>query len=154
MANCCCGLENSYENCCGEIHLGKRKAANPEELMRSRYSAFVKGEIDYLIGTHDTETAGDLDPNGLREWAVNSDWKGLEIVEAEDDIVEFKASYEVKGRPVVHHERSVFVEKDGQWLFHDGEVINETLKRSAPKVGRNDPCVCGSGKKYKKCCLA
>jgi uncharacterized protein YecA (UPF0149 family) len=25
--------------------------------------------------------------------------------------------------------------------------------RDAPKVGRNDPCPCGSGKKYKKCCL-
>jgi preprotein translocase subunit SecA len=25
-------------------------------------------------------------------------------------------------------------------------------KRSGPKVGRNDPCPCGSGKKYKQCC--
>jgi uncharacterized protein YecA (UPF0149 family) len=27
----------------------------------------------------------------------------------------------------------------------------ETIQRQAPKVGRNDPCPCGSGKKFKKC---
>jgi preprotein translocase subunit SecA len=27
------------------------------------------------------------------------------------------------------------------------------FRREAPKLGRNDPCACGSGKKYKKCCL-
>jgi uncharacterized protein YecA (UPF0149 family) len=35
-----------------------------------------------------------------------------------------------------------------------GEGVAHTVRRSAPKIGRNDPCHCGSGKKYKKCCGA
>ncbi|MCP4606972.1 MAG: preprotein translocase subunit SecA [Proteobacteria bacterium] len=34
------------------------------------------------------------------------------------------------------------------------QTKTKTVKREAPKVGRNDPCPCGSGKKYKKCCGA
>jgi preprotein translocase subunit SecA len=39
-------------------------------------------------------------------------------------------------------------------MSHGGETTNPepaTLKRDADKVGRNDPCPCGSGKKYKRC---
>jgi hypothetical protein len=32
-----------------------------------------------------------------------------------------------------------------------GDDAIRTVKREEPKVGRNDPCPCGSGKKYKKC---
>lgn len=35
---------------------------------------------------------------------------------------------------------------------HHGPAV--TYQRTAPKIGRNDACPCGSGKKYKKCCLA
>lgn len=48
-----------------------------------------------------------------------------------------------------------------KWLKKHPEVANggdvqkvETVKRAEPKVGRNEPCPCGSGKKYKKCCGA
>ncbi len=33
------------------------------------------------------------------------------------------------------------------------DLFSETFERDGPKVGRNDPCPCGSGKKFKKCCL-
>jgi hypothetical protein len=33
------------------------------------------------------------------------------------------------------------------------DIDHETFVREQPKIGRNDPCPCGSGKKYKKCCL-
>ena len=33
-----------------------------------------------------------------------------------------------------------------------GATVNEPIRHSGKKVGRNDPCPCGSGKKYKKCC--
>jgi preprotein translocase subunit SecA len=33
-----------------------------------------------------------------------------------------------------------------------GRSGHETMRRDHPKVGRNDPCPCGSGKKYKNCC--
>ena len=34
----------------------------------------------------------------------------------------------------------------------DGEKNREPVKRQGPDAGRNDPCPCGSGKKFKKCC--
>lgn len=46
--------------------------------------------------------------------------------------------------------------KDQDLVFSGGEgasgVTKKPVKRSEKKVGRNDPCPCGSGKKYKKCC--
>ncbi|RXM02456.1 hypothetical protein EO238_29585, partial [Citrobacter sp. AAK_AS5] len=39
--------------------------------------------------------------------------------------------------------------EDGQGIL-PGKV--ETFRREEPRIGRNDPCPCGSGKKYKKCC--
>lgn len=45
--------------------------------------------------------------------------------------------------------------KKHQEVLHGGKVVKvETVRREEPKVGRNDPCSCGSGKKYKKCCQA
>ena len=38
------------------------------------------------------------------------------------------------------------------WSWLEPEAVPQPYVRSAPKVGRNDPCPCGSGKKYKKCC--
>ena len=78
--------------------------------------------------------------------------KGLES--DDEGTVEFKAYYEAKGSKVTHHEKASFTKDDGQWYFVDGKIFNEAIKRSSPKVGRNDPCPCGSGKKHKKCCLA
>jgi SEC-C motif-containing protein len=54
-----------------------------------------------------------------------------------------------------HHERSVFEKIENRWYFKEGEMMKpKQVRREAPKVGRNDPCPCGSGKKYKKCCCA
>jgi uncharacterized protein YecA (UPF0149 family) len=35
---------------------------------------------------------------------------------------------------------------------HEHGTPQEPVRRAEPKVGRNDPCPCGSGKKFKKCC--
>jgi len=60
----------------------------------------------------------------------------------------------------VHEEKSQFQSvKAGSPMeeaaSYEGQLPEETAhtyKREEPKVGRNDPCPCGSGKKYKKCC--
>ncbi len=67
-------------------------------------------------------------------------------------MVEFIASYAQDGLAENHHEVSTFRKVNGSWLYESGRIITETVTRSAPKVGRNDPCPCGSGKKYKQCC--
>jgi preprotein translocase subunit SecA len=53
-----------------------------------------------------------------------------------------------------HQEQAPFLEqRQTQMSFsHGGEGERQPIKKDATKVGRNDPCPCGSGKKYKKCC--
>ncbi|MEW8683176.1 MAG: YchJ family metal-binding protein, partial [Candidatus Thiodiazotropha endolucinida] len=71
----------------------------------------------------------------------------------EEASVEFIATYKEGGMVRPHHEISRFLKQDGVWYFVDGQLVApKTEKRHQPKVGRNDPCPCGSGKKYKKCC--
>ncbi|MBT8492606.1 MAG: SEC-C domain-containing protein, partial [Deltaproteobacteria bacterium] len=74
---------------------------------------------------------------------------------ATDDIVEFIARYKARGADLHHHERSTFAQQDGEWFYRDGQIVKpKTVVKDSPKVGRNSPCPCGSGKKYKKCCGA
>lgn len=162
MSNCPCGIEQSYEECCGVYHKGTENAPTAEMLMRARYSAFAKQEVKYISSTHIPGTE-DFDEKEASEWAKNSEWKKLEIVstskgQEEDDkgMVEFKAFYSDKeGNDYVHHELSTFKKQDGKWYYVDGQIVGTgPLRRATPKVGRNEPCSCGSGKKFKKCCGA
>jgi len=66
--------------------------------------------------------------------------------------VDFSATYTRKGLKDIHLEKAHFVKKDDQWLYESGSLIPTTIVREGTKTGRNDPCPCGSGKKYKKCC--
>jgi SEC-C motif domain protein len=149
----------TYSACCMPFIKGVQKAPSAEALMRSRYSAYVKSEIDYLEATHDPVTRDSLDIEGTRTWAADSVWHGLEIINTErggsgdlEGTVEFKARYTLEGKDETHHEVSTFINKDDTWYFHDGHTPSVTLVRESPKIGRNEPCPCGSGKKYKKCC--
>ncbi|MES9980019.1 MAG: YchJ family metal-binding protein, partial [Candidatus Thiodiazotropha sp. 6PLUC5] len=93
---------------------------------------------------------------------VCSEWLKLEVVETdkgtaddEEGSVEFIATYKERGTIRPHHEISHFTRVDGKWYFVDGELVSpKTEVRKQPKVGRNEPCPCGSGKKFKKCCGA
>ncbi len=126
--------------------------------MRSRYTAYALGNIDYIIKTHDPETLQPADRDNASTWAREADWRGLQILEVQageagDDtgIVEFKAKFAVRGANQIHHERSWFRRAQGRWVYVRGEPGKQAA-RAAIKVGRNDPCPCGSGKKYKACC--
>jgi SEC-C motif-containing protein len=157
---CPCGNEASTEQCCGPIIQGERKPATAEELMRSRYSAYVLGEIEYILSTHHPKTAEQADRRSTEQWSKQAKWEGLEIratekggPEDDEGEVEFVAHYKIKDREFVHHERAQFRRVDGTWRYYDGDMVKQQPVRVGPKVGRNDPCPCGSGKKYKKCCL-
>jgi SEC-C motif-containing protein len=159
MIPCPCGLKKSYLECCGPFHKNEKKPATAEACMRSRYSAYAKSEMEYLKGTHHESKRHEFNLEESSKWAKESEWLGLEIKKTElgqstDSIgwVEFVASYRQEGQLVTHHERSEFKKVDGQWYFYDGQVLLDPYKRSGPKIGRNDPCSCGSQKKYKKCC--
>ena len=125
--------------------------------MRSRYAAFATANIDYIEETTDPSVRDTFDRDGTTEWAKNSEWMGLEIVSHEkggkDDKtgeVEFIAKYKYEGVERLHHERAQFKKHDGTWYFLDGTLVQAPV-RAEEKAGRNDPCPCGSGKKYKKC---
>ncbi len=113
---CPCGSGRPYEDCCRPLHLGRRAAATPEELMRSRYSAFAVGDGDYLLQTWDPTTRpADLRLDGDRSWA------GLEVLRAEGDQVEYRATSVVAGRRQVLHEISSFRQVLGRWVYVDGD---------------------------------
>jgi len=157
---CECGLGPSVEECCGRFIEGAARPETAEALMRSRYTAYAIQNIDYLAATHDPDTVGNMDREDTEKWAREANWQGLEIVdtvaggpEDEEGVVEFIARYETGGKTIAHHERSTFRRIDGQWFYVDGDMVKpKPVRRDTPKVGRNEPCPCGSGKKYKKCC--
>ncbi len=164
--NCPCGNSTDFNRCCEPYLTGKALAPTPEALMRSRYTAYVKGEIPYLKHTLTPDTQSDFDEKEAREWAKNSEWLGLEITSAQGNQVEFTAKYKLQGKTLEHHEVSTFKKIKDRWYYEDGEAhMHEEgeghhahhekqapIVREGEKIGRNDVCACGSGKKHKKCC--
>ena len=128
--------------------------------MRSRYTAYVKGNIDYILDTHHPEGRKNISRKDTEKWAKNSEWLGLEILQVshgkdldDEGSVEFIAKYRSQNRDIVtHHELSQFEKMDGRWYFKDARMINNPQTRNQAKIGRNEACPCGSGKKYKHCC--
>lgn len=149
---CPCQSGRSYTDCCGPLLEGVSRAETAEQLMRSRYSAFAIGNAQYLLNTlHPNQRQPD-EFTHIKSGLQNIEWTGLTIVDREsgekDDIegiVEFVAQYQLRGQPGRLHERSRFLFEQNQWFYLDGIHPPEALP------GRNAPCWCGSGKKYKKC---
>ena len=153
---CPCGGPELAE-CCGPYLEGSSPAPTPEALMRSRYTAYTLADVDYIITTHHPSTSGTVDRENIETWARESDWRGLEILDVQvgdgEGFVEFAARFVHDGIDELHHERSRFMLDDGRWYYVDGRILKgRPERRPTPKVGRNDPCPCGSGKKFKRCC--
>ena len=156
---CPCGSGKSYAECCEGIIKGARLAASPEELMRSRYTAYAKHEIRWLKDSLEATQRTDFDEPSVEAWSRESEWLGIEIrqtkTEEEKNIgwVEFIARFKQGNVTRNHHELGEFHKVNGAWFFYDGRGIKqETVKKTTPDVGRNDPCPCGSGRKFKQCC--
>ncbi len=140
----------------GPCFRGERYPQTPEELMGSRYAAYALGEIDWVISTHWPDTRNEVDRSNTEQWSKQSEWLGFEITKSEPvndehSFVEFVARYKLKGALLTHRERAEFKKLNGRWYFVDGEQIAGPPVRVEKLPGRNDPCPCGSGKKYKKC---
>jgi SEC-C motif-containing protein len=161
MTPCPCGSDLDFDACCGPIIAGAA-APTAEALMRSRYSAYVRGAVDHILSSYTPEAGRNVDRASTERWSRSSTWLGLTIVATErggrgdeDGVVEFKARYREgdDGAEQVHHERARFVRgvKDRRWRYADGKVVVPPPVRREETPGRNDPCTCGSGKKWKKC---
>lgn len=162
MQQCHCGSDRPFTECCAPFIDGSATPPTAEALMRSRYSGYAERAVDYLGETLHPDHRADWDRDATQRWAEGAEWMGLQIVDTEagqpgdqQGWVEFIATYKEGDTLKRHHERSRFEAKDGRWYYVDGEMPKpQTQRNEAPKVGRNDPCPCGSGKKYKKCCGA
>ena len=146
---CPCGSALEYSLCCQRYLSGKQVAPDPSHLMRSRYTAFVIKNADYLIKTwHPSCHAADFRQE-IEAGFANTVWLGLTVFEAapgrdaNEGYVSVVARFSEQNKPGAIIERSRFLKDSGQWYYIDG---------TRPQFGRNDPCPCGSGKKFKKCC--
>jgi SEC-C motif-containing protein len=126
-SDCPCGSGLSLADCCGRWHAGLAEgqhAPTPEALMRSRYSAYVLGLIDYLLATwHPSTSPGELELQPVK-------WLGLEVRQAEASgdagVVEFVARCRNSlGRAERMHELSRFVREGGRWYYIDGEFPSD-----------------------------
>ena len=159
-----------YQDCCQPYHDGllnneadKIDGAKPdsaERLMRSRYSAFVLAKPEYIVKTSLPAQQNLLDILAIEAWAKETDWAGLEIVVHTPKLgkrhaqVEFKAYFNISDNKddgiQAHHELSAFVKvidkanNDARWYFLDPTV--------SMSVTQKQPCICGSGEKFKRCC--
>lgn len=160
MRDCPCGSGRELLHCCGPLIDGAGEAPTAVSLMRSRYSAFVLGNAGYLDATSAADRRGPVNRASAQATIDSVQWLGLTIHAVErggiaDDtgVVEFSARYREDGRIQTHRERSNFRREAGRWVYVDG-VLSESAGTATGKTGRNDPCPCGSGRKYKKCCGA
>ncbi|MBT5111189.1 MAG: hypothetical protein HOM25_21085 [Rhodospirillaceae bacterium] len=160
MTECACGSGSGFDECCGPI-IGGAPAPTAEALMRSRFTAFVNGDLDHIENTHAAAVRDDFNRSAAESTANTVEWVGLEIRDTVDGgvddatgVVEFTASFKKDGEVLIHHERSDFRREDGRWVYVDGAMNPKGKPVRVEKVGRNEPCPCGSGKKYKKCCGA
>lgn len=153
LCPCCSQLD--YADCCQRYHLGALPET-AEQLMRSRYTAFVRRDINYIIATTLPAQQASLDVAALTQWAQQMHWQGLQIVSHTPKIgkrhaqLHFVAKFTDReaGDVGTHDERSAFVKvneaQGARWYFLD------------PTVGQRptgkQPCLCGSGEKFKACC--
>ena len=152
----CCSGQN-YNDCCGPYLSGDKTPATPEQLMRSRYSAYANADADYIFSTMQGSALKRADREETKRWAASVEWLKLEVLaappaNADQGMVEFIAYYREQGLEKTLHECSQFIKKNQRWYYIDGKQLNSQAAKQTPKTGRNDPCPCGSGKKFKKCC--
>jgi len=146
--HCYCKSNKPFSQCCEPFLRVLEVPKSALELMRSRYSAYCLGDVNYLQATTHDHTWTDEELKFIQDWADNSFWQHLEIVDASEELVEFKAYYIFDGKQHMHHEKSTFIKINDMWKYVDGEIYEDKVE-----FLRNSPCICGSGDKYKRCCL-
>jgi len=156
MSMCPCHSKNPFADCCHPFIRGAAKPDTAEQLMRSRYTAYTLANVDYLARTHHQQTRTDFNKKKTQEMAPKITWLDLSIIKTTDGLlddvegsVEFKAHYKVDKTRYTLHEKSQFVKEKEGWFYVSGTTPQAQRQQ---KIGRNDPCHCNSGKKYKKCC--
>ncbi len=150
---CVCGSAKEAADCCLALINGSRVAENAEQLMRSRYTAYALKNVQYVMDSwHVSTRPSEFILNDFPKWA------GLKVLnvkpeKAGESYVEFVAAfYDESNNMGQMHERSRFLREEGRWFYVDGEQLASAAQYHFSPPGRNEPCYCGSGRKFKKCC--
>lgn len=145
MSNCPCSSGKTYSDCCEPFINYSQYPDKPEQLMRSRYSAHVLKNEDYLLKSWHESTR----PESLDLKDDSTQWMKLKIISASKNKVNFVAYFTQdslnKEKVYALTEISNFV-KDINWQYLDGEEVKTV------QLTKNMLCPCQSGKKYKRCC--
>ncbi|WNC73780.1 YchJ family protein [Thalassotalea psychrophila] len=152
---CPCGSDKSFSLCC-ENHINQTQLPlTAEQLMRSRYSAYVLKNSKYIAQTYASIKQAENSIDDIKEWAEQTTWLSLEVVSTDYSdnryhFVEFVAKYLVENEVWQMHEKSRFVQEQETWRYLDGDVRAHKLIK---KVSRNEDCPCLSKRKFKRCCM-
>lgn len=119
---CCSG--KTFSDCCQPLLEGRSVAITAEQLMRSRYCAHTCGQIQYIVDTWEAQQRSQLDVEGIKQWALNSQWLGLQVLACKNGLagdgegtVEFVASFKSGGELQLHREVSTFIRRNERWYF-------------------------------------
>jgi len=119
---CYCGSQKIFSSCCEPYLKGIEKAPTAEALMRSRYTAYATQEADYLIATTHISIRKNHLKSDILEWSKSNNWLRLEILNASENSVEFKAYFlDDSLQANIHHEKSAFKFENGSWFYVDGK---------------------------------
>lgn len=156
---CPCNSNKNFNVCCQPIIELKNIADSPEQLMRSRYSAYSIKNSEYIYNSYAKSSREKQTLEDIRKWASQCKWLRLEILTTsaiEDPIcndnlptVEFSAYYLFEKKLCQLTEKSRFIKENNHWFYLDGEI---TVDKEQPLPKRNDLCPCLSQKKFKRCC--
>jgi len=158
--SCFCCSNLPFGQCCQPILEHKTPAVTPLQLMRSRFSAYALGNTEYILNTYAIEKRKLHTLRDISEWSNECKWLKLiihqstnvtisEFESANNSTVTFTAIYRQGNHFFQMKELSRFVVEEEQWFYLDGDIlIHDEL--AVPK--RNEPCICGSEQKFKKCC--
>lgn len=154
---CPCGTGKTLAQCCDPIITQQRPAENAEQLMRSRFTAHVARNYEHL---HRTYLKTSKEPYVPDPEVGGTDWTRLVIHSHEPShkpdtaFVDFTAYFRENDQEQTLQEKAEFQKIDGTWLYT--RAVRQgppPIRSTQAKVGRNDPCPCGSGKKFKQCCI-
>jgi SEC-C motif-containing protein len=156
MSLCPCGSQINYKQCC-EVFIEKKQIPQtPEQLMRSRYSAYSRAKIDYIKNTMKGKPLIDFNESETQKWAKSVTWTGLKVIQSyletpKKGFVEFSARFMENKQLKSIHELSEFHLEDNVWYYVNGKNKKIPMNSNKQKIARNSLCPCGSGKKFKHC---
>ncbi len=163
MILCPCGSQLEYENCCKPYHQGLH-VPTAEALLRARFSAFNLQKFHFIVQTTHPDYKKTMNLDNITFNMQNVIWHQLHIMELNQeklkntqdvfDTIIFSAVYELNDNLHTLIEKSYFQKKNNT-VYYCEDISHhlESYSRTQSKLGRNEPCSCGSGKKYKKCCF-